>query len=61
MQLTNLFPIIALVALGANALQPQKQVLITFPKDTPPSELNDYKTAIALAVGIALPRIHILY
>ena len=51
MQLTKTIPTLALVAIGASALQqPQRQVLISFPQDTPQSELDDYKSAIDLAV-----------
>ena len=51
MQLTKTLSVLALAAIGASALQqPQKQVLISFPQDTPQSELDDYKSAITSAV-----------
>ena len=54
MQLINNLVILALVAIGASAVQqPQKQVLISFPQDTPQSELDDYKSAIGSAVGLS--------
>ena len=37
--------------MGVNGLAPQQQYLITYPKDAPQSDLEDYKHAIAAAGG----------
>lgn len=37
--------------MGINGLAPQQQYLITYPKDAPKSDLEDYKHAIAAAGG----------
>jgi len=54
MQLLRLCGLLALVAVGIQEVAPQKQVLITFPKDTPQSTLDTYRTAITSAV--CMPR-----
>ena len=38
------------LALGALAIVPERQVLITYPDDTPPAELHRAKSAIEEAV-----------
>ncbi len=51
MRITRIFSMLALTAIGASAMkQPQKQFLISFPQDTPQSELDNYKSAISSAV-----------
>ncbi|KAK3169831.1 hypothetical protein OEA41_009215 [Lepraria neglecta] len=50
----NLFRFLALlsvIVMGVSGLAPQRQVLITYPSDTPQSDLNDYKSAITAAGG----------
>ena len=42
---------LGVVATGINALAPQQQYLITYPKDAPQSDLEDYKHAISAAGG----------
>lgn len=42
------------MALGVSGLAPQKQVLITYPNDTPQSDLSDFKNAIISAVRLGL-------
>lgn len=42
---------LGVVATGVNALAPQQQYLITYPKDAPQSDLEDYKHAISAAGG----------
>ena len=39
------------LAMGVNGLVPQQQYLITYPKDAPQSDLDDYKHAITAAGG----------
>lgn len=39
------------MALSVNGLAPQQQYLITYPKDAPQSDLDDYKHAITTAGG----------
>ena len=43
--------LLGVLALGVNGLAPQQQYLITYPKDSPQSDLDDYKHAIAVAGG----------
>lgn len=40
--------------LGVRGLTPQRQYLITYPKDAPQSDLDDYKHAIMAAGGQVL-------
>ena len=40
-----LLALVGLTAVGA-AIAPQKQVLVTYPKDTPQSELDEFRSAI---------------
>ena len=50
----NLFQVLALleiVVMGASGLATQRQVLITYPSDTPQSDLDEYKSAITAAGG----------
>lgn len=51
MQLLRLLALLGIFAMGVNTITPQKQVLITYPKDTPKSDLDDYKDAITSAGG----------
>lgn len=39
------------LALAVNGLAPRQQYLITYPKDAPQSDLDDYKSAITAAGG----------
>ena len=43
--------LLGVVAMGVNGLAPQQQYLITYPKDAPQSDLEDYKHAISAAGG----------
>ncbi|KAF6219762.1 hypothetical protein HO133_003587 [Letharia lupina] len=43
--------LLALLALGVNGLAPQQQYLITYPKDAPQSDIDDYKHTIMAAGG----------
>jgi len=54
MKLSLLSVLFAALALGANTLAPQKQVLITFPNDTPDSALSQAKTSIEEGVSLIL-------
>ena len=54
MKLSLLSVLFAGLALGANTLEPQKQVLITFPNDTPDSALSQAKTSIEEGVSSIL-------
>ena len=52
MKLINLYAISAGLALGITAATPQKQVLITYPADTPESALIQAKNSIEGAVSM---------
>jgi len=54
MKLSMLSVLLAGLALGVNGLAPQKQVLITFPNDTPDSALSQAKTSIEEGVSLIL-------
>jgi len=54
MQLSQLCALVGAFAISVSGLAPQRQVLITYPSDTPQSDLNDYKSAIAAAGGEVL-------
>ena len=41
----------SILAICVNGLAPQQQYLITYPKDAPQSDLEDYKNAIHAAGG----------
>ena len=43
--------LLGVMAMGVNGIAPQQQYLITYPKDAPQSDLDDYKNAIAAAGG----------
>lgn len=51
MKLQALFVVLSIMALGVNGLAPEQQYLITYPKDAPQSDLDDYKHAITTAGG----------
>ncbi|CAD6572048.1 MAG: hypothetical protein ASARMPREDX12_000348 [Alectoria sarmentosa] len=51
MKLQALSVVLSIMALGVNGLAPQQQYLITYPKDAPQSDLDDYKHAITTAGG----------
>ena len=51
MYIVKLLVLLGVIALGVNGIAPQRQVLITYPTDTPQSELDSYKEAIAAAGG----------
>lgn len=54
MQLLQHITRLGILAVGVSALAPQRQVLITYPNDTPQSDLDDYKSAITAAGGEVL-------
>ena len=45
------FFLLGILVMGVNGLAPQQQYLITYPKDAPQSDLDDYKHAIVAAGG----------
>ena len=51
MRLLTIFLVLLQLVLGIAAVAPQRQILITYPNDTPPSELAHAKSAIEEAVG----------
>lgn len=51
MRLIALSALLALTAVGVNGLAPQRQVLVTYPQDTPESALDNAKDAIKASVG----------
>ena len=51
MKFQVLFALLGLLTLGVQGLAPQQQYLITYPKDAPQSDLDDYKHAIMAAGG----------
>lgn len=55
MKFLRLLAVLSFVVLGANGLEPQRQVLVTYPQDSPQSDLDDYKSAITAAGGEILP------
>lgn len=54
MRVQGLLALLGILALGVNGLAPQQQYLITYPKDAPQSDLDDYKHAITAAGGQVL-------
>lgn len=54
MNILSLLAFLGLFVLGVIGLESQRQVLITYPNDTPQSELNQYKAAIEAAGGVVL-------
>lgn len=51
MRLEAVFLALLQFALAITAVAPQRQVLVTYPEDTPPSELAHARSAIEEAVG----------
>jgi len=51
MRLTTVSVLFAAVAVGVSGLAPQRQVLVTYPKDTPESTIDNAKESIRAAVG----------
>ncbi|KAL8822677.1 MAG: hypothetical protein Q9191_006590 [Dirinaria sp. TL-2023a] len=60
MKLSNLYAISAGLALGVTAASPQKQVLITYPTDTPESALIQAKNSIESGGGQILHEFELL-
>ena len=52
MKLFVLPALLAASALGVGALSPERQVLVTYPSDTPDSTMNEAKNAIEAAVSL---------
>ena len=53
MKLATVSVLIAAVAIGVGGIAPERQVLVTYPKDTPESTLDSAKDAIRAAVSYA--------
>lgn len=51
MKLTSLFTSVAIAAVGVNGLAPDRQVVITYPNETPKHVLDDAKASIIAAVS----------
>ena len=51
MKIQAVLLLLGVLAMGVNGFTPQQQYLITYPKDTPQSDVEDYKHAIAAAGG----------
>ena len=51
MRLPTLCVFLAAAAIGVSGLAPQRQVLVTYPSNTPESTINEAKEAIKTAVG----------
>ncbi|KAM0801105.1 hypothetical protein BDR22DRAFT_849074 [Usnea florida] len=51
MRFQLLFALLGVLALGVEGIAPQHQYLITYPKEAPQSDLDNYKHAIAAAGG----------
>lgn len=51
MKFQVLFALLGLLTLGVQGLAPQQQYIVTYPKDAPQSDLDDYKHAIMAAGG----------
>ena len=51
MYILKLLAIVSAIALGVNAMAPQRQVLITYPQEAPESDVKEYKNAIVDAGG----------
>ena len=51
MKLAAVSVLLVAVAVGAGGLAPQRQVLVTYPKDTPESTIDSAKDAIKAAVS----------
>lgn len=51
MKLQIIFTLLGTLVLAVHGLAPQQQYLITYPKDAPQSDLDDYKHAITAAGG----------
>lgn len=51
MRITTIFVLLAATAVGVSGLAPQRQVLVTYPKDTPESAIDSAKDSIRAAVS----------
>ena len=51
MRFQLLLALLGVLALGVEGIAPQHQYLITYPKEAPQSDLDNYKHAIAAAGG----------
>ncbi len=52
MKLSTISVLLAAAAVGVSGLAPQRQVLVTYPKDTPESTIDSAKDSIRAAVSI---------
>ena len=52
MKLSVISVLLATLALGVNGIATQKQVLITYPNDTPEATLSEAKSSIEKAVSL---------
>ena len=60
MNLNWLLAFLGALAIGVNGLAPQRQVLITYPSDTPQATLNEYRNAIVAAGGEILHEFNLI-
>ncbi|KAG7010176.1 hypothetical protein G7Y79_00001g004480 [Physcia stellaris] len=60
MKLTILSLLLAASALGVTSLSPERQVLITYPSDTPASTISEAKSTIESAGGRVLHEFQLL-
>ncbi|KAK0508275.1 hypothetical protein JMJ35_009359 [Cladonia borealis] len=60
MNLNWLLAFLGALAIGVNGLAPQRQVLITYPNDTPQATLNEYRNAIVAAGGEILHEFNLI-
>lgn len=60
MNLVWFLALIGALAISVRGLAPQRQVLITYPSDTPQATLNDYRSAIIAAGGEILHEFNLI-
>lgn len=60
MNLNWILAFLGALTLGVNGLAAQRQVLITYPSDTPQATLNDYRSAIVAAGGEILHEFNLI-
>ncbi len=60
MNLIWLLALLGAFATGVKGLAPQRQVLITYPSDTPQATLNEYRSAILAAGGEILHEFNLI-
>lgn len=60
MNLSWLLAFLGALVIGVKGLAPQRQVLITYPSDTPQATLNEYRSAIIAAGGEILHEFNLI-